>query len=283
MNIAFLGTGLMGTGFVRRLLSQGHTVQVWNRTAAKAHALQAAGATAFADAAAAVAGVQRVHLSLADDDSVDAVLEPLAASLPAGTWLVDHTTTAASATAARVARWDQRGCHYVHAPVFMGPANAAEGTGLMLLSGAAARCEALLPALQAMTGKVVNLGVQPERAAAFKLLGNLTILGLIGVLGDMNRLGHALGLGTQETFSLFQHFNPGSTLVARAERVASADAHHPSFELAMARKDLRLMIEEAQLGGTPLALMPALAALFDAGINNGQGAQDVVVAARVQR
>jgi 3-hydroxyisobutyrate dehydrogenase len=245
--------------------------------------LQAHGATVFADAAAAIAGADRVHLSLADDASVDAVLEPLAGQLAPGTWLVDHTTTAASATAQRVARWDARGCHFVHAPVFMGPANAAEGTGIMLVSGTAARCEALLPALQAMTGKVVNMGEQPERAAAFKLLGNLTILGLIGVLGDMNRLGQALGLATQESFSLFQHFNPGTTLAARAERVASADAHAPSFELAMARKDVRLMLEEAQRAGTPLALMPAVAALFDTGMANGRGAQDVVVAARWAR
>jgi 3-hydroxyisobutyrate dehydrogenase len=151
----------------------------------------------------------------------------------------------------------------------------------MLVAGAPAHCDALLPALQAMTGQVVNMGPQPERAAAFKLLGNLTILGLIGVLGDVNRLGHSLGLSTAESFSLFQHFNPGTTLAARAQRIATADVNAPSFELAMARKDVRLMLEEAQLGGTPLALMPALAALFDAGIAKGQGAQDVVVAARV--
>ena len=285
MKIAFLGTGLMGSGFVRRMLSQGHQVQVWNRSPAKAQALQAHGATAFDDAAAAVAGVSHVHLSLADDASVDAVLEPLFTITPSaiapGTFIVDHTTTAATATAARVARWDARGCSFVHAPVFMGPANAADGTGIMLVSGAPARCEALLPHLQTMTGQVVNMGLQPERAAAFKLLGNLAILGIIGVLGDVNRLGHAMGISAQESFSLFKHFNPGTTLTARAERIVSADVTQPSFELAMARKDVRLMIEEAQQGGMALALMPALAALFDAGIAKGQGALDVVSAARV--
>ncbi len=282
MKIAFLGTGLMGSGFVRRLLAQGHQVHVWNRTPSKAQALQVHGAKAFSDAAAAVAGVDRVHLSLADDASVDAVLEPLAGAIAASTWIVDHTTTAASATAQRVARWDARGRTLVHVPVFMGPANAAEGTGIMLMSGAPQRLEALLPHLQTMTGQVVNLGPQPERAAAFKLIGNLTILGIIGVLGDVNRLGHAFGISTQDTFSLFKHFNPGATLAARAERIVSADVTAPSFELAMARKDVRLMIEEAQHGGQVLALMPALAALFDAGIAKGQGALDVVAAARVQ-
>ena len=281
MKIAFLGTGVMGTGFVRRLLANGHAVNAWNRSAAKAQALQAHGAKAFADAAAAVAGAERVHLSLADDASVDAVLEPLAAALPAGAWIVDHTTTAASSTAQRAARWDARGRSFVHAPVFMGPANAAEGTGVMLVSGTQARFDKLLPDLQAMTGKVVYMGTAPERAAAFKLLGNLTILGLIGVLGDVNRLAHAFGLSAQEAFSLFQHFNPGATLAARAERIALADVNKPSFEMAMARKDVRLMLEEAKLGGQSLLLMEALAAMLDAGIARGQGALDVVAAARV--
>ncbi|HKJ70370.1 MAG TPA: NAD(P)-binding domain-containing protein, partial [Gammaproteobacteria bacterium] len=31
MNIAFLGTGLMGEPLARRLLEEGHAVTVWNR------------------------------------------------------------------------------------------------------------------------------------------------------------------------------------------------------------------------------------------------------------
>jgi 3-hydroxyisobutyrate dehydrogenase len=283
MKIAFFGTGLMGSGFVRRLRANGHEVNVWNRSAAKARKLEADGARAFDDPAAALAGAERIHVSLSDDASVDAVLEPLAAAIPAGTWIVDHTTTAVHPTAERAARWEARGRTFVHAPVFMGPANAAEGTGLMLVSGTQARHDALLPALQQMTGKVVYLGTDPARAAAFKLFGNLTLIGFIGVLADVNRLAHALGIPTAEAFSLFQHFNPGQTLPARAARIESADVTAPSFELSMARKDLRLMMDEAARGGVDLFVTPAIAALFDAAIARGEGALDVVVAARVGR
>jgi 3-hydroxyisobutyrate dehydrogenase len=281
MKIAFFGTGLMGSGFVRRLRANGHEVNVWNRSAAKARALEAHGARAFDDPAAALAGVERIHLSLSDDASVDAVLEPLAAAIPKEAWIVDHTTTAVRPTAERAARWDARGRRFVHAPVFMGPANALEGSGLMLVSGETSRHDALLPALQQMTGKVVYMGEAPERAAAFKLLGNLTLIGIMGVLGDVNRLAHAVGLSTHEAFSLFEHFNPGQTLPARAARIESADVAAPSFEMSMARKDVRLMIEEAQRGGIDLFVMPGVAAMFDAAIARGQGALDAVAAARV--
>ena len=283
MKIAFFGTGLMGSGFVRRLRANGHEVNVWNRSAAKARKLEADGARAFDDPAAALAGAELLHLSLSDDASVDAVLEPLAAVIPAGTWIVDHTTTAVRPTAERAARWEARGRTFVHAPVFMGPANAAEGTGLMLVSGAQARHDVLLPELQKMTGQVVYLGEDPSRAAAFKLFGNMTLIGILGVLADVNRLAHALGIPTAEAFSLFKHFNPGQTLPARAARIESADVTAPSFELAMARKDLRLMMDEAARGGTELFVTPAIAAMFDAAIARGEGALDVVVAARVAR
>ena len=169
--IAFLGTGLMGTGFIQRARANDLTVRAWNRSAAKALALaanDAAGVTACATVAEAVRGAERIHLSLADDASVDAVLEPLAGVLPAGAWVVDHTTTAVRPTAERVARWTARGVRYVHAPVFMAPANCAEGTGWMLISGEPARHQALQSALKAMTGSLVYLGPQPERAAALR-------------------------------------------------------------------------------------------------------------------
>ena len=280
MKIAFFGTGLMGSGFVRRLRATGHEVNVWNRSPAKARALEADGAKAFDDPAAALAGAERVHLSLSDDASVDAVLEPIAAAIPKATWIVDHTTTAVTPTAERIARWNARDRTFVHAPVFMGPANALDGTGLMLVSGEKARHDALLPTLQKMTGNVLYMGEAPERAAAFKLFGNLTLIGIMGVLGDVNRLAHAVGIPTSEAFSLFKHFNPGQFLPGRAARIESGEFTAPSFEVSMARKDVRLMIEEARRGGVDLFVMPGVAAMFDAAIARGEGALDAAAAAR---
>jgi 3-hydroxyisobutyrate dehydrogenase len=209
------------------------------------------------------------------------VLEPLADKIGADTWIVDHTTTAVQPTAERAARWAARGRVFVHAPVFMGPANAADGSGLMLVSGPRAQHDALLPVLQRMTGTVHYVGEAAQRAAAFKLFGNLTLLGLLGLLGDVNRLAHAVGIDTRDAFSLFEQFNPGATLPARAARITAAEFDKPSFEIAMARKDVRLMLEEAQRGGVELFVTPGVAAMFDAAIARGEGALDAAAAARM--
>ncbi|MEX0670074.1 MAG: NAD(P)-dependent oxidoreductase [Pirellulales bacterium] len=280
MKIAFLGTGLMGTGFVRRLVAQGHTVHVWNRSPASARALEAHGAKAFATSTDAVAGVERVHLSLADDASVDAVLEPLAGVIPAACWIIDHTTTTPSTTGERARRWVERGRVYLHAPVFMGPLNAAEGTGMMLLSGDAEQCARVLPELERMTGKVLDLGPQPERAAAFKLFGNLAFLGMSALAGDIVRLAHATGVDPQDAAAMFQEFNPGDFFPARFAKVAGGPFEPASFTVSMARKDVRLMVEEAAEHGCPLAVMPAVAAQYDAAIARGEAALDASAAFR---
>jgi 3-hydroxyisobutyrate dehydrogenase len=280
MKIAYFGTGLLGAGFVRHLLELGHDVNAWNRGAAKARALEKDGARAFDDPAEAVRGVEQLHLTLADDASVDGVLEPIAGAIVPATWIVDHTTTAPTPTAERVARWDARGRRYVHAPVFMGPANAREGTGAMLVSGEAARYEALRPTLESMTGKLVYLGEDPARAAAFKLFGNLVIISSVGLLGDVNRLAHGLGISTAEAMGLFQSFNPGLLLPARAAKLAAGD-FVPLFEATMARKDLRLMLEEAGRHGAELLVVPGVAAMLDAAIARGDGACDMVAMAKV--
>lgn len=273
MTIAYFGTGLLGSGFVRRQLEIGRTVHVWNRSPEKARALVADGAVFFDDPAAALAGVERVHLTLADDASVDAVLEPLAALLPESTYVVDHTTTAPTPTAERAARWAARGKRFVHAPVFMSPQNAREGTGTMMTSTTPQHFDALKAPLEAMTGKLVHLGDDSKRAAAFKLFGNLLIIEFSAGLADLNRLAGAVGITTDDAFSLLSFFNPAPMIPMRAARIAAGD-FKPSFELSMARKDVRLMIEEAHRHGVTLGVMPAVAAMMDAAIAHGFGADD---------
>ena len=275
--IAYFGTGLLGSGFVQKLLERGETVHVWNRSPEKARALEADGAKAFANPADAVKRAERLHLTLSDDAAVDDVLEPLAGIIDKSTLIVDHTTTAPTPTGERVARWTQRGYTFVHAPVFMGPKAARDATGIMLLSGAPAVRARVKPLLEPMTGTVLELGDDPSRAATFKLMGNLVLISMNGVLSDMFSLARADGVDPHDAAALFEHFNPAAFLPARAKAMADGRTQPASFELTMARKDLRLATEEAQRHGQQLAVVPATGALFDRYIAAGHGKDDTAV------
>ncbi|MGR6998085.1 NAD(P)-binding domain-containing protein [Yinghuangia aomiensis] len=76
-HIAFLGLGRMGLPMARRLLAAGHPLTVWNRTAARAEPLAAAGARIAADPHDAVADADIVVTMLADPDAVHAVCRGL--------------------------------------------------------------------------------------------------------------------------------------------------------------------------------------------------------------
>jgi len=278
--IAFFGMGLLGSSFVRALRRRGEEVHVWNRTAAKAHALEKEGAVAFDDPAGAARGARRIHLTLSDDAAVDEVLERARPGFAPGVALVDHTTTSATGTAARAKRWAERGVLFQHAPLFMGPQQALESSGLMLASGDRARFDALAPELSKMTADLLYLGPQPERAAGFKLLGNLFLIHLTTGLAEMLSLAKALGIPPSEAASIFDSFNPGQTIQARVKRILDADFAHPSWELSMARKDARLMMDEAQRAQVLLAVLPAIAQQMDRFIARGHGGDDWTVIAK---
>ena len=92
---------------------------------------------------------------------------------------------------------------------------------------------------------MVNLGPRPDAAAAYKLFGNLTPLGLAGVISDLVRLAHGVGLPPADAVALFKQFNLSEMLAARAAKIASGLYDPPSFTVEMARKDARLIVEEA--------------------------------------
>jgi 3-hydroxyisobutyrate dehydrogenase len=277
--LAFLGMGLLGSNFVRALRKRGEQVQVWNRSPDKAQALAAVGAIPLTDVAQAVRGASRVHLTLSDDAAVDEVLERARPGFAQDVIVIDHTTTSPAGTRARAARWAERGVAFQHAPVFMAPQNALESTGVMLASGERARFDALEPELSKMTGKLVYFGAEPERAAAFKLLGNSFLMFLTAGITDFFGLAKGMGIAPQEAATLFQHFNPAVTLPGRLARVLEAQWDQPSWELAMARKDARLMLEAAEQGGSVLHVLPQIAKLMDAYIARGHSRDDWTVVA----
>lgn len=278
--IAYIGTGLLGANFVKAFLKRGESVNVWNRTFTKAKALEADGAKAFESVTDAVKGATRLHLTLSDDQAVDEILEKARPGFEPGLLIIDHTTTSTRGAEKRTAYWQQQGFTYLHAPVFMGPPNALDSTGYMLVSGNQELISKVETILSAMTGKLLNFGPEPGRAAAVKLLGNSFLLFLTTGWTDVLALAKAMQVPGSDIVSLFSEWNPGAAAPARLKRILAADFDHPSWELAMARKDTRLMMEEAGAANQHLAAIPAIAAEMDRWIEKGHAHSDWTVIAK---
>lgn len=271
---AFLGMGLLGSNFVKAMLQKGETVNVWNRTASKAKALEVFGAKAFEHASEAVQGADIIHVTLKDDATVDEVLRDASTGFKAGAIIIDHTTTSAKGAIERTAVWKSKGFTYLHAPVFMGPQNALESTGFMLASGDQSLIEQLQPELSKMTGKFINYGAEEGKAAGIKLSGNLFLLSLTAGLADALALAKAHGIDWHEILELFNNWNPAAILPARIKKIGESNFTEPSWELNMARKDAALMLSKANEAKANLITTPAIAAAMDEWIAKGYGNSD---------
>ena len=271
-NVAFIGTGLLGSALVEGMLKRGDSVMVWNRTEAKARALESSGARVASSPGDAVAGADRVHMTLPDDAVVDQIGEAIAARLIPGVTVIDHSTTSPAGAKARIERAKKSGFKFLHAPVFMSPQMARDAVGLMLVSGPKAVFEGVRADLAKMTGDVWYVSEEGDRAAAYKLFGNSMLFVIAAGVADVFAMAKGLGIAPAEALEVFSKFQPGGVIKSRGEKMARGD-FSASFELTMARKDMRLMLEAAD--GQPMTVLPGIAKAMDDAIAKGHGKDDL--------
>jgi 3-hydroxyisobutyrate dehydrogenase-like beta-hydroxyacid dehydrogenase len=280
-SVAFLGTGLLGGAMVEGMLRRGDAVTVWNRTEAKSRALEILGATVAATPGDAVAAADQVHMTLPDDEVVDQLIAAVTPRLRPGATVIDHSTASPRGTKARVARLNGAGVKFLHAPVFMSPQMAKDAIGIMLVSGPTAVFEAVRSDLEKMTGEVWYLGEQGDLAASYKIFGNSMLFVIAAGVADVFAMAKGLGMAPADALAVFSKFQPGGLIKARGDKMARGD-FSASFELTMARKDMRLMLEAA--AGQPMAVLPGIARAMDEAIAKGHGREDLgAIAAEVVR
>jgi len=272
--IAFLGTGLLGGAFAEAAAKRGDTVAAWNRSPDKVHALAQFGVIAAASPAEAVRNAARVHLVLKDDAVVEEVLAAARAGLLPDAIIIDHTTTLPTLTAARAERLHAEGIMYLHCPVFMGPPAARNAQGTMMVAGPKALFESVKADLAKMTGRLEYMGERTDVAAVNKLFGNAMIIGVAAVMADVLTMAQASDVNAEDAIKLLGFIDLNAIVAGRGVNMAKGN-FSPSFELTMARKDVRLMLETA--GDRPMAVLPSVATRMDQLIATGHGAEDCCV------
>ncbi|WAZ26589.1 NAD(P)-binding domain-containing protein [Streptomyces cinnabarinus] len=132
--VSVLGLGAMGSALAGALVKAGFATVVWNRSAGKADALVAQGATEAASAGEAVRASGLVIACLFDHDSVREVLGPLAGDL-AGRTVINVTTTKPR-QARELAAWAaESGIAYLDGGIMAVPSMIGQPGASILYSG----------------------------------------------------------------------------------------------------------------------------------------------------
>lgn len=277
--LAVVGLGAMGSRMARRLLDAGHDVVVWNRTPAKATELEAAGATRAETPGDAAACSDAVITMVTDPEALSAVTEGsdgVAAGAHDGLTVLEMSTVGPAAVA-RLRDALPAKTALLDAPVLGSIGEAEAGTLRIFVGGdseAVARCMPLLETL----GSPLHVGPLGSGAAA-KLVANLTLVGVLGVLGESLALADALALEREATWDVFA----ATPLAAQAERRRSAvesGEYPPRFALPLARKDADLIAAFAAEHGLDLRVTEAARSWLREAEAAGLGGSDYSAALR---
>ncbi|ONI77891.1 3-hydroxyisobutyrate dehydrogenase [Actinosynnema sp. ALI-1.44] len=275
---AVIGLGAMGAGMARALLAAGFDVTVFNRTAAKAAPLAAAGARVADSAAGAAAEADVVLLSLADENAVaEVLLKDLATTLRPEQPVVDSSTVSPEFSRRAAALLADAGLSRVEACVLGNPEMAARGRLRVFTAGDESTVDSARDVLDALGQQVRHVGAVGA-ASSLKLAFNL-LLGVQTVgLAEAVAFAESSGLTRELVLDVFDASGWRSPVLAfRAEFMRRREYQPAGFRSALMHKDLTLADREAGLHHLDLPLVRLAAQRYAAAILVGHGDDDAAV------
>jgi len=294
MRVSVLGLGSMGQAIAGRLLDTGHSVGVWNRTAGRAAALTARGATEVAGPPAAFDGADVVLSSLSDDAAVRAVLldggvlgqqhggtdrdDPggrFAARSPA----VVDCSTISPVTARALA--EAYGDRFAACPILGAPAAVAEGRATLLLAGPGELVARLAPLWDDLSAHQRRVGDDPGLAQAVKLLANYLLMAGIVTLAEATAVGQAAGLDDATLEDVLSAL-AAPNVANRVTDVVSGD-HRGWFSTLLGAKDVHLLVDLARRVGVGLPVASLVAARYDEAAGTGLADLDIGAVVELHR
>jgi len=215
MKIAILGTGRMGSAMGERLLDQGHTLTVWNRTASKTKALTQRGATHADTPAQAVKDSELIISVLTDAKAIDGAYfgdNGAMSSNVKGKLFIDMSTVRPQTGIELGVKLKAAGAGFIECPVGGTVGPARDGKLLGLAGGSDEDFERAKPVLLQMCRRLEHVG-QVGSGASLKLAINLPLLVYWQALGEALSLAQKSGLKADKIMDIMSHTSCTPTIL----------------------------------------------------------------------
>lgn len=254
-DVAFIGLGVMGYPMAGHLAASGHRVAVFNRTASVAQRWSSEHSGRFAATPAdAARGAEFVFMCVGADDDVRAVAygdDGALGAMSEGSVLVDHTTASADLAREMAAAAAERRVGFVDAPVSGGEAGAQNGALTVMCGGEAEHFERARPVMESYARAVTLIGPAGSGQLT-KMVNQVCIAGLVQALSEGLEFGRRAGLNLDAVLETIAHGAAGSWQMANRGATMTADEFDFGFAVDWMRKDLGIVLAEAQRNGAPL-------------------------------
>jgi len=245
MNIAVLGTGLMGAPIAGRLLAQGVQVIAWNRSREKLHSLAAQGITISDTPEQALASVDAAILTLTNAQAIREVLFTQSHQWAQKT-IIQMGTIAPQESQELAQTIQAHGGDYLEAPVLGSIPQAKAGELIIMVGSTLNQYQRWLPLFKHLGQKIHHMG-EVGSAAAIKLALNQLIASLTAAF--------SLSLGIVQKnnvdINVFMDIVRQSALYAptfdkKLTSMLERNFSNPNFPTQHLLKDIDLMLWEAQ-------------------------------------
>jgi 3-hydroxyisobutyrate dehydrogenase len=255
MKVTFLGLGVMGFPMAGHLKKAGHTVTVYNRTAAKAAKWvenhQGASAATPREAAQ---GSEIVFACVGNDDDLRSIVngpDGAFAGMAKGSLFVDHTTASAEVARELAVVAKQAGIGFLDAPVSGGQAGAENGKLTVMVGGEPADFDKAKPAIDCYARSCVLMGPVGSGQLT-KMVNQICIAGLVQALAEGMNFAKRAGLDTAKVVEVISKGAAQSWQMENRANTMVAGKFDFGFAVDWMRKDLAICLTESKRNGARL-------------------------------
>jgi 3-hydroxyisobutyrate dehydrogenase-like beta-hydroxyacid dehydrogenase len=252
--LGFVGVGRMGGPMATRLLDAGHSLVIFDTSAAVTGPLAARGATVVGSAEEVASHAEVVFMSLPTPAIVQAVVTGEKGILKGSKIqvLVDLSTTGPSVAAVAAKAASVKNVAWVDCPVSGGIAGATKGTLAVIVSCEKTVYERVEPLLKNL-GKPFYVGEKPGLAQVAKLANNLLAAAAIVLSSEAVVMGVKAGIDPKVLIDII---NAGSGRNSATQdkfpKAVLTRTFDFGFATGLSYKDVRLCLEEAEALGVPM-------------------------------
>ena len=251
---AFIGLGVMGAPMAGHLARAGHDVRVYNRSEEKARdwAQKHEGRT-YTSVANAAEGADVIFTCVGNDRDLRGVFEAAATTMRKGAIFVDHTTASATIARELAGRAEAAGFGFLDAPVSGGQAGAEAGKLTVMAGGEPSVFAEAEPIMRAYAANLTLIGPAGSGQLA-KMVNQICIAGVLQGLAEGLHFAKRADLDIEKVIGAISRGAAQSWQMENRWETMTEGRFDFGFAVDWMRKDLGLVLEEAERNGAKLEL-----------------------------
>jgi 3-hydroxyisobutyrate dehydrogenase len=252
--LGFVGLGTMGGRMAKRLLDAGRRVVGYNRTAAKAQALVAAGLTLEKSPRAVAEASDAVFSMVTDSAALRAIAlgpEGVIAGLRAGAVWAEMSTVGPEVTRELGEAVTARGAALIDAPVSGSPVTLDAGQLSFMVGGDPAALEKVREHLLAIGPTITHVG-ELGLAVTMKIATNLNLAVQMLAFSEAVVLAEKAGIDRERAVEVLLKSVIASPMIKYRGPFVLGMPAEALFDVDMSQKDLGLALETGRRLGVPL-------------------------------